>query len=100
MGYTVLAAHGRAATPCPVPIPLHSTAGFRLKIIFAGTPPFSVPALEALTNAGHEIALVLTQPDRPSGRGMKPTASAIKLLAQQRKFTLLQPYSLKQPELH
>ena len=100
MGYTVLPAHGRAATPCPVPIPLHPTAGFRLKIIFAGTPPFSVPALEALANAGHEIALVLTQPDRPSGRGMKPTASAIKLLAQQRTFTLLQPYSLKQPELH
>lgn len=71
-----------------------------MKIIFAGTPPFSVPALEALASAGHEIALVLTQPDRPSGRGMKPTASAIKLLAQQRKFTLLQPYSLKQPELH
>ncbi|KIO50456.1 methionyl-tRNA formyltransferase [Nitrosospira sp. NpAV] len=71
-----------------------------MKIIFAGTPPFSVPALEALANAGHEIALVLTQPDRPSGRGMKPTASAIKLLAQQRKLTVLQPYSLKQPELH
>lgn len=71
-----------------------------MKIIFAGTPPFSAPALEALANAGHEIALVLTQPDRPSGRGMKPTASAIKVLAQQCKFTVLQPYSLKQPELH
>jgi methionyl-tRNA formyltransferase len=71
-----------------------------MKIIFAGTPPFSVPALEALANAGHEIALVLTQPDRPSGRGMKTTASAIKLLAQQRKFTVLQPDSLKPPELH
>lgn len=80
--------------------PLRSTAGFRLKIIFAGTPPFSVPTLEALADAGHEIALVLTQPDRPSGRGMKPAASAIKLLAQQRKLTLLQPYSLKPPELH
>ena len=71
-----------------------------MKIIFAGTPPFSVPALEALTAAGHEIALVLTQPDRPAGRGMKVTESAVKLLAQQRKFSLLQPYSLKQPELH
>ena len=71
-----------------------------MKIIFAGTPPFSVPALEALTNAGHEIVLVLTQPDRPAGRGMKTTASAVKLLAQQRKFTLLQPYSLKPPELY
>jgi methionyl-tRNA formyltransferase len=71
-----------------------------MKIIFAGTPPFSVPALEALTNAGHEIVLVLTQPDRPAGRGMKTTASAVKLLAQQRNFTLLQPYSLKSPELY
>ena len=71
-----------------------------MKIIFAGTPPFSVPALEALTAAGHEIALVLTQPDRPAGRGMKVTESAVKLLAQQRKFSLLQPHSLKQPELH
>lgn len=71
-----------------------------MKIIFAGTPPFSVPALEALTDAGHEIALVLTQPDRPAGRGMKTTASAVKLLAQQRKFSLLQPYSLKQAEFH
>ncbi len=71
-----------------------------MKIIFAGTPPFSVPALEALADAGHEIALVLTQPDRPAGRGMKTTGSAIKLLAQQRKFALLQPVSLKRPELH
>jgi len=71
-----------------------------MKIIFAGTPPFSAPALEALTNAGHEIALVLTQPDRPAGRGMKTTASTVKLLAQRHKLALLQPHSLKQPELH
>jgi methionyl-tRNA formyltransferase len=71
-----------------------------MKIIFAGTPSFSVPALEALADAGHEIALVLTQPDRPAGRGMKTAESAIKSLAQQRKFSLSQPYSLKQAELH
>ena len=71
-----------------------------MKIIFAGTPQFSVPALEALINAGHEIALVLTQPDRPAGRGMKTTASAVKLWAQTNKLALLQPPSLKQPELH
>lgn len=71
-----------------------------MKIIFAGTPPFSAPALEALTDAGHEVALVLTQPDRPAGRGMKTSGSAIKQLAQQRGFFLLQPYSLKQPEVH
>lgn len=71
-----------------------------MKIIFAGTPSFSVPALEALTNAGHEIALVLTQPDRPAGRGMKTTASAVKLFSQRHKLALLQPHSLKPSELH
>lgn len=71
-----------------------------MKIIFAGTPPFAAPALEALADAGHEIALVLTQPDRRAGRGMKSTASVIKLLAQRYGFALLQPHSLKQPELH
>lgn len=71
-----------------------------MKIIFAGTPAFSTPALEALVNAGHEIELVLTQPDRPAGRGMKAAASAVKLLAQKHGLALLQPESLKQAELH
>jgi methionyl-tRNA formyltransferase len=71
-----------------------------MRIIFAGTPPFAAPALEALADAGHEIALVLTQPDRPAGRGLKTTSGIIKSLAQQRKLALLQPHSLKQPELH
>jgi methionyl-tRNA formyltransferase len=71
-----------------------------MRIIFAGTPPFAAPALEALEDAGHEIALVLTQPDRPAGRGLKITSGIIKSLAQQRKLPLLQPHSLKEPELH
>lgn len=70
-----------------------------MRIIFAGTPSFAAPALEALADAGHEIALVLTQPDRPAGRGMKTTPGMIKSLAQQRNLALLQPHSLKQPEL-
>lgn len=70
-----------------------------MKIIFAGTPQFAAIALEALINEGHEISLVLTQPDRPSGRGMKLNASAVKLLAQKHKLTLLQPSSLKQPKI-
>lgn len=70
-----------------------------MKIIFAGTPAFAAHALAALADAGHEIALVLTQPDRPAGRGMKATASAVKLLAQQRGLVLLQPPTLKSPEL-
>lgn len=71
-----------------------------MRIIFAGTPPFAAVALEALADAGHEIALVLTQPDRPAGRGMKNAPSAVKLLAQKHGFDLLQPSSLRQPELH
>jgi methionyl-tRNA formyltransferase len=71
-----------------------------MKIIFAGTPQFAAHALEALITEGHEIVLVLTQPDRPAGRGMKLNASAVKLLAQKHKIALLQPRSLKQPEIH
>lgn len=66
-----------------------------LKIIFAGTPHFAVPALAALQEAGHEIALVLTQPDRTSGRGMQLKASPVKELALQYAIEVFQPESLK-----
>lgn len=69
-----------------------------MKIIFAGTPFFAATALDALIQAKHEIVLVLTQPDRPAGRGMKTVASAVKLLAQQHGLVLLQPLTLKAPE--
>jgi methionyl-tRNA formyltransferase len=71
-----------------------------MKIIFAGTPAFSATALEALKVAGYEIALVLTQPDRPAGRGMKTMPSAVKVLAKRYELPLLQPYSLREPELN
>ena len=71
-----------------------------MKIIFAGTPPFAAVALEALIGAGYEITLVLTQPDRPSGRGMKFVASPVKSLALQHGLALLQPPTLRPPELH
>ena len=71
-----------------------------MKIIFAGTPTFAAYALEALIVAGHEIALVLTQPDRPAGRGMKLNVSAVKLLAKKHELALLQPHSLNQPGIH
>ncbi len=70
-----------------------------MKIIFAGTPVFAAHALEALLKEDHKIALVLTQPDRPAGRGMQVTSSAVKQLAQQHELPLLQPHSLKQPEI-
>lgn len=66
-----------------------------MKIIFAGTPEFAVPALAALIKAGHEIVMVLTQPDRPAGRGMKLRASPIKQLALEHELPIYQPESLK-----
>jgi methionyl-tRNA formyltransferase len=66
-----------------------------LKIIFAGTPDFAVPALAALINAGHEVVMVLTQPDRPAGRGMKLKASPVKVLAEQHDLFVFQPETLK-----
>ena len=66
-----------------------------MKIIFAGTPVFAAMALDALIQAGYEIVMVLTQPDRPAGRGMKAAASAVKLLAEQHHLALLQPLTLK-----
>lgn len=69
-----------------------------MKLIFAGTPEFAVPALAALIAAGHRIVLVLTQPDRPSGRGMQLRASPVKQLAQQHGIPVYQPESLKSPE--
>jgi len=69
-----------------------------VRLIFAGTPPFAAAALEALAEAGHDIALVLTQPDRPAGRGMQLTPSAVKTAAQARGLPVSQPLSLKTPE--
>ena len=66
-----------------------------LRIIFAGTPDFAAPALAALIDAGHQVVLVLTQPDRPSGRGMKLKASPVKELALQHQLEVFQPETLK-----
>ena len=65
-----------------------------MKIVFAGTPDFAAKALEKLIEAGHEIACVLTQPDRPSGRGMKLTASPVKSLALENNIPVLTPVTL------
>ncbi|MDB5776639.1 MAG: fmt [Herbaspirillum sp.] len=66
-----------------------------MKIIFAGTPEFAAAALEALYGAGHDITLVLTQPDRPAGRGMQLHASAVKQCALAHQTSVLQPVSLR-----
>ena len=66
-----------------------------MKIIFAGTPEFAAVALEALYAAGHEITLVLTQPDRPAGRGMQLQASPVKQCALKHGTPVAQPVSLR-----
>ncbi|MEO6423482.1 MAG: methionyl-tRNA formyltransferase [Candidatus Nitrotoga sp.] len=70
-----------------------------LKIIFAGTPDFAAAALEALLVKQFSVVAVLTQPDRPAGRGMRLTASPVKQLALARSLPLLQPVSLKSVEV-
>ncbi len=66
-----------------------------MRIIFAGTPEFAAVALQALVRAGHDIALVLTQPERPAGRGLKRQPSAVKRSAVAHGLPLLQPSTLK-----
>jgi len=66
-----------------------------MRIIFMGTPEFAVPSLEALLAAGHEVPLVFTQPDKPSGRGYKLTYSAVKDFALGRGLKVFQPQSLR-----
>ena len=66
-----------------------------MRITFAGTPEFAATALAALIGAGHEIVLVLTQPDRPAGRGLKLLPSPVKALALQHGIPVAQPRSLR-----
>ena len=66
-----------------------------LRIAFAGTPDFSVPALEALVGAGHDVVGVLTQPDRPKGRGRQIAASPVKTAALAHRIPVAQPQTLK-----
>lgn len=66
-----------------------------MRIVYAGTPEFALRSLKALHDAGHEIAAVMTQPDRPAGRGMKLQASPVKVWALEHGIEVLQPLSLK-----
>jgi methionyl-tRNA formyltransferase len=66
----------------------------RPKIIFMGTPQFAVPTLKALIHEGYEILNVVTQPDRPKGRGRKLTPSPVKILAEESNLTILQQEKL------
>ncbi len=70
----------------------------RLRIVFAGTPEFSVPALDALHAAGHELVAVYTQPDRPAGRGRAVAAGPVKTRALELGLRVEQPATLRTPE--
>src|SRR5689334_16170484 len=66
-----------------------------MRIIFFGSPVFALPSLEALLAAGHEVALVVTQPDRPAGRGKKSTPPPVAAFARERGLAVWQTSSLK-----
>jgi methionyl-tRNA formyltransferase len=66
-----------------------------MKLVFCGTPEFAVPTLEAVIAAGHEVALVVTQPDRAAGRGMELQAPAVKQVAMERGLPVVQPEKIK-----
>ena len=70
-----------------------------MKIVFAGTPDFAALSLNALLAAGHDIALVLTQPDRPSGRGMVLRSSPVKIAAEASGIDVFQPLTLEDPAM-
>ena len=69
-----------------------------MRLIFAGTPEFAALALQAIVAAGHDVALVLTQPDRPAGRGMALQPSPVKKLALEKGIEVFQPLTLKDAE--
>lgn len=69
-----------------------------LRIVFAGTPDFATPALRALLDSEHEVAAVLTQPDRPAGRNRQPRASPVKAMATDARTPVHQPENLKDPD--
>ncbi|MEC4891205.1 MAG: methionyl-tRNA formyltransferase [Nitrospira sp.] len=69
-----------------------------MRIVFMGTPEFAVPSLEALLASDDQVVGIVTQPDRPKGRGQVLTPSPIKVIAQREHLPLLQPLKIKAPE--
>jgi len=69
-----------------------------MRVVFMGTPDFSVPTLQALVQAGHELTAVVTQPDRPRGRGKKEAAPPVKVAAQAFQLPVFQPQRVRDPE--
>lgn len=70
-----------------------------MRLVFMGTPDFSVPALRALVSGGYEVVGVFTQPDRPAGRGKKLKPSPVKVAAEELGLSVFQPEKIKTPEV-
>ena len=70
----------------------------KLRVVYMGTPDFAVPCLERIIADGHQVETVVTQPDRPRGRGQKVTYSPVKTAALAHGLTVLQPQTIKDPE--
>ena len=79
----------------PIAPPVCASSARPLRLVFAGTPEFAAEALAQLHAAGHEVVLVLSQPDRPAGRGMKLQASPVKQFALAHGLAVAQPRSLR-----
>src|SRR5918993_341243 len=69
-----------------------------MRIVFMGTPEFAVPSLEALLKSEHQVVGVVTQPDRPKGRGQTVTSPPVKMIAERAGIPLLQPLKIKTPD--
>ena len=69
-----------------------------MRIVFMGTPDFSVPALKAIIQAGHEVVAVITQPDKPKGRGKSVQFSPVKECAVQYEIPVFQPTTIKEED--
>src|SRR4051812_19132037 len=70
-----------------------------MKLVFMGSPAFAVPCLRALVGAGHEVVLVVSQPDKPAGRGGQLSQPAVKLAALELGLPVIQPRSARTGEL-
>lgn len=69
-----------------------------MRVVFMGTPDFAVGALEAIVEAGHEVAAVVTQPDKPKGRGKEVQMTPVKVCALAHDIPVFQPVKIKEPE--
>jgi methionyl-tRNA formyltransferase len=71
-----------------------------MRVVFMGTPEFAVPTLEALVESGHDVVAVITQPDRPAGRGRRLAPPPVKQAALSRGLSVHQPLKIRTPEFH